>query len=75
MDIRKGQETVSVAAVLDEGGLQRSFDAGDLAEIDIAFQGRPGSGFVIEVLKPAVVDDSDPGFFRMRCIDEHAPGH
>ena len=75
MDVRKRQETVPVAAILDKGRLQRSFDAGDLAEINVAFQGCPGSGFVVEVLKPAVVDDGDPGFFRMRCIDEHAPGH
>ena len=75
MNVREGQETVPVAAVIDEGRLQRRFDPGDLAQIDIAFQGRPGCGFVVEVLKPAFVYDSDPGFFRMRCIDEHAPGH
>ena len=75
MDIRERQEAVPVAAIVDEGGLKRGFDAGDLAEIDIAFQGRPGGGFVVEVLKPAFVHDSDPGFFRMRCIDKHAPGH
>ncbi len=36
MDFRKRQESVAVAAVVDEGGLQRGLDAGDLRQIDIA---------------------------------------
>ena len=36
MDFREGKEAVPVAAVVDEGGLQRRLDARDLGEIDIA---------------------------------------
>ena len=37
MDFREGEETVAVAAVIDEGRLQRRFDARHLGEIDVAF--------------------------------------
>lgn len=36
MDFAEGQEAVAVAAVLDEGRLQRRFNAGDFGEVDIA---------------------------------------
>lgn len=35
MDFAEGQEAVPVAAVFDEGGLQRGFDPGDFSEVDI----------------------------------------
>ena len=37
MDFREGEEAVAVAAVIDEGRLQRRLDARHLGEIDVAF--------------------------------------
>src|SRR5436309_1678482 len=36
MDFREGEKTVPVAAVIDEGGLQRRLDPRDLGEINVA---------------------------------------
>ena len=36
MDFAEGEEAVAVAAVVDEGGLQRRLDPRHLGEIDIA---------------------------------------
>jgi len=36
VDFAEGQEAVAIAAIFDEGGLQRRFHAGDLGEVDIA---------------------------------------
>jgi hypothetical protein len=71
MDFAEGQETVAIAAVVDEGGLQRGLYARDLGEIDVAAQGFARGGFVVELLYPAVAQHHDPGLFRVRGIDEH----
>ena len=36
MDFAEGEEAVAVAAVVDEGGLQRRLDARHLGQIDVA---------------------------------------
>ena len=36
MDFAEGQEAVAIAAVIDEGGLQRRLDARHLRQIDVA---------------------------------------
>src|SRR5574337_547182 len=36
MDFREGQKSMPVSAVVNEGGLQRRFEAGDLRQIDIS---------------------------------------
>ena len=36
VDLGKGEKAVTVTAILDEGGLQAGFDAGDAGEVDIA---------------------------------------
>ena len=38
MDFVEGQESVAIAAVFDEGGLERRLHARDLGEVDIAAQ-------------------------------------
>ncbi|MDH2348012.1 hypothetical protein [Bradyrhizobium sp. SSUT77] len=35
MDFAEGEEAVAVAAIFDEGGLERGFDPGDLGEVDV----------------------------------------
>ena len=52
MDFRECEETVTVAAVVDERRLQRRLYAGDLGEIDIAAQRFLVGRFEIEFLDP-----------------------
>ena len=62
MDFVEGEEAVPVAAVLDEGRLQRRLNARHLGEIDIAAKQFAGGGFEIEFLYPAVRAAPRPGF-------------
>ncbi|CAO4144693.1 hypothetical protein LPLAFNJD_LOCUS1754 [Methylorubrum aminovorans] len=71
VDLVEGEEAVAVAAVLDEGRLERGLHAGDLGEIDVAPQ-RPAVGRLeIKFLDPRALDCDDPGLLRMHRIDEH----
>jgi hypothetical protein len=49
MDFGERQETVTVAAVFDECGLQRRFDPGDFRQVYVAFKLRPRCRFVVEL--------------------------
>ena len=48
MDFGEGQKAVAVAAVIDEGRLQRGFNARDFGEVDIAAKRFAAGGFEIE---------------------------
>ena len=50
VDFRKGEEAVPVAAVVDEGGLQRRLHARHLCEIDVAAQRPLACRFEVELL-------------------------
>ena len=52
MDFRESEETVAIAAVVDERGLQRGLYARDLGEIDITAQRFLVGRFEIEFLDP-----------------------
>ena len=69
MDFAEGEESVPVAAIVDERRLQRRFYSGDLGEIDIPFELLVLSGFEVKLLDPASLDDRDPGFLRVARID------
>ncbi len=75
MDLAEGEEAVPVAAVLDEGSLQRRLDPDHLREIDVPAKLAPVSGFEVELLDLLTADDHDPGLFRVRGIDKHLVGH
>src|SRR5689334_8884926 len=64
-----------VAAVFDEGGLERRFDAGDLGEVDIASQLLAVGSLEIEFLDAIAADDDHAGLLRMGRVDEHLVGH
>ena len=49
MDLAEGEEAVTVAAILDEGGLQRGLHPRDLREVDVALQLELGRGLEVEV--------------------------
>ena len=75
MDFAEREEAVAVAAVLDEGRLQRRLDAGDLGEIDIAAQLLALGGLEIKFFDAIAADHNDPGLFRVGGIDQHFVGH
>jgi hypothetical protein len=75
MDFAEGEEAVAISAVLDEGGLQRRFDARDLGEIDVAAQLLALRGLEIKFLDAIAADHDDPGLLRVGGIDQHFVGH
>ncbi len=75
MDFGKGEESVSIAAVVDEGRLQRRLDPGYLGEIDISAKLFPVFGFEVEFLNAISADDDHPSFLGVAGIDEHFIGH
>jgi hypothetical protein len=75
VDFAERQETVAVAAVLDEACLERRFDPRHLGEIDVSLE-RPATGnFDVEFLKLLSVHHRDPSLFRVGGIDQHCLGH
>jgi hypothetical protein len=75
VDFAEGQEAVAVAAILDEGRLQRRLYARDLGEIDVAAQLFALSGLEIKFFDAIAADHNDPGLFRVGGIDQHFVGH
>jgi len=75
MDFAEGEKAVTVAAILDEGSLQRWFYARDFGEVDIATQLFALSGLEIKLFDSIAADHDDPGLFRVGGIDQHFVGH
>ena len=75
MNFAEGQETVTIPAVVDEGRLQRRFDARDLGQIDVAAELLTACGLEVEFLDTVTAQNNHPGLLRMGRIDEHFVGH
>jgi len=75
MDFAEGQEAVPVAAILDEGGLQRRLYARDLGEVNVAAQLLALGSLEIKLFDAIAADHDDPGLFRVGGIDQHLVGH
>ena len=75
MNFAEGEEPVPIAAIFDEGGLQRRLDARYLGKIDVALDLFLGRSLEIELFELATIEDDDPGFFRMGRVDQHALDH
>jgi len=75
MNFAEGQKAVAVAAVLDEGCLQRRLYAGDFGEIDVAAQLLALGGLEIKFFDAIAADHNDPGLFRVGGVDQHFVGH
>ena len=75
MNFAEGEKTVTVAAIFDEGRLQRRFDPRDLGEINIAAQLFALRGLEIKFFDAVAADDDDPGLLRVGGIDKHLVGH
>src|ERR1043166_1545057 len=75
VDFRKGEEALPVAAVFDEGRLQRRLDARHLGEIDISLEGPLAGGFEIKFVDLLAVEYDHPGLLRATGVYQHALGH
>jgi hypothetical protein len=75
MDFREGEEAVAVAAVIDEGGLERRLHARHLGEIDIAAKLFTGGGLEVELFHTVAAQNYHPGFLRVGRVDQHFVGH
>ena len=75
MDFAERQETMAVAAIVDEGGLERRFYPRDLGEVDVAAKLAAAGGLEIEFFDPVATEHDHPGLFRMGRVDEHLVRH
>ena len=75
MDFAEGQEAVAVAAIFNEGRLQRRFYPRNLGEIDVAAQLFALGSLEIKLFDAVAADHNDPGLFRVGSIDQHFVGH
>ncbi|WP_407183404.1 hypothetical protein [Bradyrhizobium centrosematis] len=75
MDFAEGEEAVAVAAIFDEGCLERGFDPRDLGEINVPAQLLALCGLEIKLFDAIAADHDDPGLFRVGGIDQHLVGH
>ncbi len=75
MDFRERQEAVPVAAVIDEGRLQRRLYARDLGEIDVTAKLLAVGALEVEFLDAISTQHHDPGLFRVGRVDQHFVGH
>ncbi len=75
MDFAEGEEAVAVAAILDEGRLQRRLNTRDLGEIDISAQLFALGGLEIKLFDAIAADHDNPGLLRVGSIDQHFVGH
>jgi hypothetical protein len=69
MDFAEGEETMPVAAEIDESSLQRWFYPRDFREVDVALYLLPVSRFEIEFIDPVALDHRHPRFFRVARVD------
>ena len=75
VNFAESEKAVTVAAIFDEGGLQRRLYARDLGEVDIAAQLFALGGLEIKFFDAIAADHNDPGLFRVGGIDQHFVGH
>ncbi len=71
MDFGEGQEAVAIAAVVDEGRLERRFDARDLGKVDIAADLFLVFGFEVEFFYAVSAYDNDARLLGVRRVDKH----
>jgi hypothetical protein len=75
VDFVEGEEAVTIAAVLDEGRLQRRLNARHLGEIDIPSELLAVLALEIEFFNAVSVDHHHTRLFGVRGIDQHILGH
>src|SRR5690606_32523902 len=71
-DLLEREEALALAAVLDEGGLQRRLEPGDAALVDVGLLLFLRWLLDVDVVQRLAVDDRDPQFFRLGRVDQHS---
>src|SRR6185436_10295824 len=71
-DFLEGQKPVALVAVIDEGGFEAGFNAGDDTLVDIALALLFSGCFYIEVDELLAIDDRDTQFFCLGRVKQHA---
>src|SRR5579871_597568 len=75
MDFAESKEAVAIAAIFDEGRLQRRLYARDLREIDVAAKLFALRGLEIKFFDAIAADHDNPSLLRVGGIDKHLVGH
>jgi len=75
MDLGEGEEAVPVAAVIDEGRLQRRLDPRHLGEIDVSGDLPLVDRLEIELVNLGSVHHDHPSLLGMGGVDQHFLGH
>jgi hypothetical protein len=75
MNFTEGEKAVAVAAILDEGGLERWLYPRDLGEVDVAAQLLALGGLEIKFFDAIAADHDDPGLLRVGGVDQHFVWH
>ncbi len=71
MNFRERQEAVAIAAIFDEGGLQRGLDPRHAGQIDVALELLLILGFEVEFFDTIAATHDHAGFFRVGGVDQH----
>ncbi len=71
MDFGEGQESVAIAAVVDEGRLERRLHSRYLCQVDVAADLFLVFRFEVEFFYAVPANDNDARLFRVRRIDKH----
>ena len=69
MYFAEGQEAMAVAAIFDEGRLQRRLYARDRGEIDVPTKLFALGGLEVKLFDTIAADHNDPGLFRVGGVD------
>ncbi len=75
VDFAERQEAMAIAAIIDEGGLERRLDPRYLGEIDVAAELAAAGGLEVEFLDPVAAKHDHPGLLRMGRVDKHLVRH
>ena len=75
MDFGEGEKAVAIAAVVDEGGLERWLYPGNFGEVDVPSQRPLARRLEVKFLDPIASQNHDPGFLRVGGVDDHFVGH
>ena len=75
LDVTDVQEPVATDAKIDECRLDAGLEVNDPALVDIPYVIVLAAPLGVELFEPAVFNDRDPAFFRLRNVDQHFGFH
>ena len=72
---RKGQEPVTIAAIIHKSSLQRRFNPRHTRQIYVGFNGAAICRFVVNLFDSTINHNHDPGFITAGRVDKHFLAH